>query len=107
MVSPAVATIILRITLLNYDAKHLAKASSNRGDPLNRIFRRSKAPYQTTLLRYKAQPGAAVGRDLEICPVHVPSFTSTVSLRMIEDSFNFMRAVRLCRIEKGNSTIKG
>jgi len=33
--------------------------------------------------------------------------TITVSLRMIEDSFNFMRAVRLCRIEKGNSTIKG
>src|SRR5688572_32952147 len=100
MVSPAVATIILRITSLNYDGKHLAKASSNRGDPLNRIFRRSKAPYQTTLLRYKAS-------QVRLSAVTLRSARSTVSLRMIEDSFNFMRAVRLCRIEKGNSTIKG
>jgi hypothetical protein len=86
MVSPAVATIILRITLLNYDAKHLAKTSS----------------------RYKAQPGARLSAvTLRSAWSTCPSFTSTVSFRMIEDSFNFMRAVRLCRIEKGNSTIKG
>jgi len=56
-VSPAVATIILRITLLNYDAKHLAKASS----------------------RYKAQPGARLSavtlRSVgSTCPSFTPQF---------------------------------
>jgi hypothetical protein len=54
MVSPAVATIILRITLLNYDGKHLAKASSNRGDPLNGSF--AEARPHTSLRSFATKP---------------------------------------------------
>src|SRR5436309_5182106 len=74
MLSPAVATIILRITSLQLRRKALTESQQQSWRSLEPDLSQKQGPYKTSLLRYKAQPGAAVGRDLEICPVHVPFF---------------------------------